>query len=209
MKKKIDILILSVMISIVLTVQTKSESYINSPPKSLFVLSRWTVCVIKEDNIMSKKIPLTQGQFAIVDDNMFEYLNQWKWYAFKTTYGGFMAVRSICGNKDIKSVYMHREIMRFPKGKDIDHIDHNTLNNQEHNIRVCSRSQNHQNRRKIRGSSQYKGVCWHKHSGKWQVKITVNKKRMQIGLYANEIEGAKAYDKEAKKYFGEFIYLNF
>jgi len=196
------------MISIVLTVQTKSESYINSLPKSPFVLSRQTVCVIKEDDIMSKRIPLTQGQFTIVDDNMYDYLNQWKWHAAKTTCGGYRAVRS--DNINNKCVLMSREIMGFPKRKVVDHIDHNMLNNQGSNIRACSYSQNNQNRLKIKlCSSKYKGVCWHKHSNKWQVKITVNKKRIQIGLYTDAIEGAKAYDKKAKKYFGEFACLNF
>ena len=186
MKKKIDVLILSVMISIVLTVQTKSESYINSLPKSPFVLSRRTVCIIKEDNIMSKRISLTQGQFTIVDDKNYERLNQHKWYAFKTTYDGFMAVRNVCGNKDIKCVYMHREIMGFPEGMQIDHIDHNTLNNQENNLRICTCSQNHQNRHIIRGNSQYKGVCWHKINQKWQAYIVNKKKSNYLGYFDKE-----------------------
>ena len=67
-----------------------------------------------------------------------------------------------------------------------------------------------QNRRPIRdGTSKYKGISWHKLSNKWQAYIRINRKKIHLGVFDNEITAAKAYDKQAKRLFGEFAYLNF
>lgn len=188
MKKKIDVLILSVMISIVLTVQTKSESYINSLPKSPFVLSRQTVCVIKEDNVMSKKIPLTQGQFAIVDDKNCELLNKHKWYAIWSKYTkSYYAVRSKRKNGKRLTISMAREVLGLKQGdkRQADHIDHNTLDNQMSNLRIVKLQQNHWN------SNNPKGYYWNK--GKYQARIGLNGKPIHLGRFHTAKEAHNAY----------------
>ncbi len=165
-----------------------------------------------------KRIPLTQGQFAIIDDDMFEYLNQWKWSARKTKYGGFMAIRTVGKRPKRKMVYMHRQIMNCPENLDVDHRDHNTLNNHISNLRICTRSQNLQNSKPRKNcTSIYKGVSWFRqrkykakeYEGKWRTQIMLNGKYLSIGLFKSEIEAAKAYDEKAKELLGEFAYLNF
>ncbi len=154
-----------------------------------------------------KKIPLTQGKFAIVDDDMFEYLNQWKWCAEKTTYDTYIALRAIHLNNKTKKIRMHRVIIGNIKGGEVDHINHNTLDNRKCNLRLCTRSQNSQNRNKQRNcTSQYKGVCWHKRRRKWIVQIKTKKKQIEIGFYESEVEAAKAYESKAKELFGEFAF---
>lgn len=93
-----------------------------------------------------KLIPLTQGQFAVVDDSDYEWLNQWKWYANRNRYT-YYAVRSDHTNGIIKQILMHREIMNTPNGMVVHHIDHNGLNNQRCNLKNCTESENQKNQR--------------------------------------------------------------
>lgn len=157
-----------------------------------------------------KTIPLTQGKFAIVDDEDYEWLNQWKWCADKIG-KTYYAVRTINHKLGKQMILMHRQILRLTKGdgKLTDHRNHNGLNNRKCNLRICTHNQNHQNRRKPRTLNRYKGVSWHKPSKRWCAHIIHNKKYIHLGYFDNEIKAAKTYDKKAKELFGEFACLNF
>ncbi len=158
-----------------------------------------------------KKIKLTQGQYALVDDEDFERVSQFKWYAdwaknIKSFYARTSIKKENGKQADMK---MHRFIMSCSRDKEIDHKNHNTLDNQKLNLRICTYRQNHMNRRSNRGtSSEYKGVCWHIPSKKWRARIMYNGEHISLGLYKNEIDAAIAYNRKAKKLFGEFAYLN-
>jgi hypothetical protein len=159
--------------------------------------------------IKMKKIKLTQGKFALVDDADFDWLNQWNWYAQKHQYGNFRAMRSRGSRKNHQVLYMHRVIMDAPKGIDVDHRNLNTLDNQRDNLRLATRSQNLQNTRKRPNkSSKYKGVSWHNIGKKWQARIAINKKALYLGLFESEMDAAKEYNACATKYFGEFARIN-
>lgn len=156
-----------------------------------------------------KRIQLTQGQFAIVDDKNYEWLNQYKWCAIKTK-RGYRAVRSIRKNGRRINTTISRFILNAPDNLEVDHENHNTLDEQESNIRLCTRSQNNWNQLKKGGKSQYKGVYLDKkRSKKWGVNIRYHGRRIYLGRFLTEIEAAKAYDAKAKELFGEFAYLNF
>ena len=153
-----------------------------------------------------KKIKLTQGKFALVDDKDFEKVNQYKWHASKS-YNTFYAIRK----KDGETIRMHRVIMGFVKGdlRQVDHINSNGLDNRRSNLRECSNQQNQFNMKaRIGCSSKYKGVSWAKGRNKWLAQIQVDDKDFHLGYFKREIDAAKAYDKKATELCGEFARLN-
>lgn len=159
-----------------------------------------------------KQIELTQGQFALVDDEDYEHLKQWKWQAQKGTHT-FYAVRTDYskGKKFKRLLYMHCEILGITGNRDIhgDHKDRNGLNNQRSNLRTATTSENNANRISLKNvSSKYKGVGWHKSTNKWCAYIRKENNQFHLGLFNTEIEAAIAYNKKAVELHGEFAILN-
>lgn len=153
-----------------------------------------------------KRIKLTQNKWAVVDNEDYERVNQYKWCAY-FHHGNWYAVRWI--NKKPATQRMHNFIMNCPKGLVVDHRNHNGFDNRRCNLRICTTAQNNMNQKLQRNtSSKYKGVSWYKRDKKWMAYIRLNGKRIYLGYYINEIDAAKTYDKKAKELFGKFAYLN-
>jgi hypothetical protein len=160
----------------------------------------------KEDPTATRRIPLTCGQFALVDPEDYYRLSKFQWYANGHTKTKFYAIRKCDG----KSVKMHRVIMNAPEDLFVDHIDHNGLNNTRGNLRLCTPAENSRNSGSNKGStSKYKGVSWNRNVKKWCAQIRLNYKIHRIGHFEDEIAAAKAYDKKAAELHGEFACLNF
>jgi len=155
-----------------------------------------------------KEIQLTQGKVALVDDEDFDKVLMHTWCASRNK-NIFYAVTKVPHLKRKKTLKMHILIMGKQPELELDHVNHNGLDNRRCNLRHVTGSQNSQNRRhRVGTSSIYKGVSWYKQYGKWKVAITKNKIEYHIGYYASEQEAALAYNKEAIKLFGEFAYIN-
>ncbi len=153
-----------------------------------------------------KTIPLTQGKVAIVDDEDYDYLMQWKWHYDR---GYARRKYRIDGNKT-KGIFLHRVINKTPKSLFTDHINGNKLDNRKENLRNCTNKQNQRNSRKqLNTSSKYKGVCFDRQTNLWKATIRTGKGNKHIGRYANALEAALAYDGMAAILFGEFAKLNF
>lgn len=149
-------------------------------------------------------ISLTQGKVAIVDDKDFEWLNQFKWYAMRST-NNWYASRVVKRFGNQRSILMHREITRAPVGMDVDHINHDGLDNQRSNLRVCTRSENLANQSaKPNNTSGRKGVSWDARTKKWIAFISQNNKTRNLGRFGTIEEAHVAYSQEARNIFGEF-----
>jgi hypothetical protein len=157
---------------------------------------------------MAKLIPLHgkhgKGQFATVDDEMYDDLAAHKWYVRVKKCGGRYIHTTING----KPVYMHSFILEAPKGMCVDHKDRDTFNNTRTNLRIASYAENCMNRPSKRNTtSLYKGVSLDP-SGRWRATVTLNGKLNYLGTYTDEICAALAYNRKARELFGEFAYQN-
>ena len=166
-----------------------------------------------------KKIKLTQGQVAIVDDIDYGRLSQYKWFAHKDlNSGNFYAVRWVKKNKmgDRSIISMARDILGLKKGdkRIVDHISHETLRNVRSNLRVCTHQENMCNMRNqktrngVKCTSPFKGVYWHIASSRWMAQIGYNGKKIYLGIFESEIQAARSYNTAASELFGRFAYLN-
>lgn len=145
-------------------------------------------------------IPVTKGVHTIISTEDFEQVAARRWKCW--TKKGYSAV---CESK-ANGGALHRLIMNPTDGLWVDHINHDTLDNRRSNLRLCNKKQSGHNTRARKGSSRYKGVS--KYGNSWRVTIRDNGKVKEIGRYADEHEAARHYNEAAKKYYGEFAYLN-
>jgi len=155
-----------------------------------------------------KQIQLTRGQVALVDDEDYDYLMQWKWSAHLNNNRYFYAERGIKVNGKCKTIRMHVDLMKPKIGNIVDHINHNTLDNRKHNLRVCTRSQNNANRTSVKNSSsKYLGVGFEKDRG-WTARIRKDGIGYRLGTFNTEEEAAIAYNEKAIELHKNFANLN-
>jgi hypothetical protein len=149
-----------------------------------------------------KQIPLTQGQFALVDDDDFERVNQFKWQAaYSPITDSFYAVRRTPA-PERKAIWMARFIMQTPPDMICDHVNHDTLNNQKSNLRNCTRAENKMNQRSQNTVTGMKNIYVHKK--RYRVEIMLDYKKVYLKSFKNLEEAIQARNEALKKYHGDF-----
>lgn len=158
--------------------------------------------------MIMKEIKLTQGKIALVDDEDYERLNRYKWYARMNGHTWY-AMRSICINGKQTTILMHREIMNAPEGVQVDHIDSNGLDNRKEILRLCTNQENGFNRDAQKNNKLgIKGVRWDKRRNKFYARIKLNGKEIHLGSFNVMGDADSAYRIAEEKYFGEFARHN-
>lgn len=155
---------------------------------------------------MSKLIELTKGAYAIVDNEDYERLNQWKW-SLSHRY----AVRDRRKDEGPKGkIYMHKVIMGNPeKTMDVDHINHDTLDNRQSNLRVVTHAQNMANMKTHKDSKTgIKGIYVHKADAAkpYRSRIMFHGVIIDLGCFETSDEASEAYDSMARQLNGELAY---
>lgn len=157
-----------------------------------------------------KTIELTKGYRALVDDDDYEFLNQWKWCVSLGGRGhkSVYAIRSSSAPyKHI--VFMHRQLLNTPDGMYVDHVNRDTLDNRRSNLRLCTMADNARNKGiQSNNTSGYKGVKYEKRFNRWYGYACLQGKYKHLGSFGTPKAAALAYNQFARKYFGEFAVLN-
>jgi len=154
---------------------------------------------------MAKIIELTKGFTTVVDDDDYERLIRYSWYAKKNHKKYYAQRRS-----GLNHYQMHDEITPPPPGLTVDHINGDSLDNQKCNLRFASQKQQSFNRVKMENASSiYKGVSFHIGKQKWTAQIKKDGVIHSLGTFTNEEDAALAYDRKAIELFGEYARPNF
>ena len=155
-----------------------------------------------------REIPLTKGQVALVDDEDYEALSQYKWCTIKAP-GTYYAVRRIpapnkqCGQE---TAYMHRQILGTAPHKHTHHIDGNGLNNQRANLAACTSLEHakmraHQPKHGLYGVRPVRG-------GTWAASVYHNYRTQHLGTFHHKLLAAEAYNRAALELPGHLAKLN-
>ena len=153
-----------------------------------------------------KEIKLTKGRVALVDDEDFEKLNQYKWQAILSC-SNWYAIRAFQSNGKQKRILMHREIMNALPGVIIDHKFSDGLDNRKENLRPCTPQQNGFNKKypnKRNSKLGVRGVFWKSTTKKFQATIGFNRNTLILGYFTVLADADQAYRVAELKYFGEF-----
>ena len=155
------------------------------------------------------------GEYGIAYDNkgcsfIFdkEDYDKIKPYYWRVHHNNFVSM-TICNRKTKtnKQYLLHRFLMNPNDIQEVDHINHNPLDNRKSNLRVVIVAQNQMNsNRSIRNTSGIKGVNWNPKEKKWRVRISVNGKRISLGSFADYQDAVKCREEAEMKYYGEYRY---
>lgn len=153
-----------------------------------------------------KLIPLTKGYEAMVDDEDYDNVSKYNWYAHVLTHTCY-AARQTGGRYNRTTVFLHNFLIVPFEGFRVDHIDRNGLNCQRVNLRLATNSQNQYNRIVTTSRYKYKGIRL-KPSGNWEAFIRADCKYIYLGTFNTAELAAIAYDEAVKKYHGEYGRIN-
>ena len=134
----------------------------------------------------------------VVDAEDVERMSRHRWCVDTNGY--------VCTKIDGKKTLLHRFVVEAKCGEEVDHINHERHDCRKANLRTCARIDNAKNRpRQCNNKSGYKGVGWHRKSGKWRARIRIHGKQCELGYFDTPEEAHRKYCEAAIRAHGEFM----
>lgn len=183
---------------------TKSCGCLNTEKRKLLGKSskKYNTYDLSGDYGIGRTLKNEEFYFDIED---YEQIKEYCWFIDNRGY----VLANTFGEEKHKMIQMHRLLLNFPEGKDIDHINHNTKDNRKMNLRVCLHRDNQKNiKLSSSNTSGVTGVSWDKNRNSWKVQMQANNKSIITSRFANFEDAVKARKEAEDKYFGEFSYDN-
>jgi hypothetical protein len=149
-------------------------------------------------------IPLTQGQFALVDTEDAPRLQCYKWQATKSGRTWYARRSRRLPNGKYRYVQMHRAIVNASDDVEVDHANGNGLDNRKENLRTCTHARNMAHQRKpLNNTSGYLGVA--RTGNRWIANVS----GQYLGCFLTAEDAARARDTKARELHGDYAVLNF
>lgn len=146
-----------------------------------------------------------------VDAEDWDRISEHSWRVIKSSTGREKVITSIRGPNGPRNITLGRFLMNPPKGKQVyPRRFQEGLDYRKDNLMVCTLKERQRTLPKNRkeNSSKFRGVSYVKKSKKWRAGIEVSNKSINLGNFESEAEAAEAYNRAAKKFFGEVAYQN-
>lgn len=148
----------------------------------------------------------------MVDMDDFEDINHYSWHAdWRNVMNNYYITRTeylgiVNGKPGYKTIYLHNSILSPPKGKVVDHINHNPLDNRKRNLRLVCRSKNGKNRKgsNSNNTSGYRNVSWSKDYKQWLVQLQVNGTNKVLGKFDDVHIAGEFAEEMRQKHYGKF-----
>lgn len=158
---------------------------------------------------MAKEIECTKGKVALVDDDDYPLVSQFRWFSWVSSSGTWYARRTVTDGSGRGSASMHRTIMCPPDNLDVDHINGDGMDNRRENLRVCTTKQNCANTKLPLPKSGYRGVYYDADRRRWLAQVTINGRSKVVGRFKSPSQAAISRDLAAYELYGDFAVLNF
>ena len=153
----------------------------------------------------TKTIPLSQGQYAIIDAEDYGKICCYKWYAAKQGNYFYAATNEKQDNGKYKQLKMHRVLVNAPADKLVDHKNRNGLDNRKHNLRVCTAAENSRNRKvHADNTTGHRGIYWNSRLNKWMAQIRKMGKLHHLGVFSRKDDAIRARLKAESILFKDF-----